>query len=213
MLKFLLSFVLLATLHFGFNCGPAKGQESDYLETLEEAHLNLEAGEYNLSLKFWIDPSATLSGCYTYIEDQWRAFKWDFGSVVKGEWVELSQRLILDAPVSGSRFIIHVPASLGNGDLYIDDIAIREVEEEIPTSVDYGGEQFAIYPNPASGALNVKTTVKVQISVYTTSGVLVHQGAVDAGNSVVMLGHVPAGMYVLKMADGKSVFSKKVRIN
>ncbi len=94
--------------------------------TVDDKNLSLEKGNYDISLKVWVDEKATMKSFYTYIVDPWVATKWEIDEVVKGEWIELTSKIVLESPAENSEFQIKVNNNPdyggGKGVFYVDDI-------------------------------------------------------------------------------------------
>lgn len=69
-------------------------------------------------------------------------------------------------------------------------------------------EETAVYPNPTSHILHINTKNKsLDIKIYDAYGNLVHHS--QAKNSIDVR-HLPSGMYLLVLSDGKNFISKKI---
>ena len=76
-----------------------------------------------------------------------------------------------------------------------------------------------IFPNPVQDIARVEITstksVQLKIALYSNAGMLVKtypDKAIYGGNQLLSLplGELPAGVYYLKLNDGKSVVVKKI---
>lgn len=69
---------------------------------------------------------------------------------------------------------------------------------------------FSVYPNPANNQINVKTDAKFLGSVYVVydnTGKLVLTGKITSENTVIELGNLSAGIYLLSAGENsKHVF-------
>ncbi|WP_283430799.1 family 16 glycosylhydrolase [Neorhodopirellula lusitana] len=95
--------------------------------------VELGAGDYELSVKIWVDPNSTLQSVRLSLADPLVSLPTiDLTACAKGEWVTVKQSFTLDQPTADPcRLTIaidrdDVPA--GNNLLYIDDIVITHSE-------------------------------------------------------------------------------------
>lgn len=66
-----------------------------------------------------------------------------------------------------------------------------------------------VYPNPTSSVLHLESDVRLEsFELYTLAGVRVSRGALYENR--ISLENLPAGVYILKVHDGKKVFTQKV---
>jgi hypothetical protein len=88
--------------------------------------------------------------------------------------------------------------------------SIRQVEFD-----DYAGSHFKLFPNPTTGVIYLQSKRDNQanfyVRLYSTNGMLLIEKSLDnTGDSKFDIGHLPAGMYILLMTDGKKDFTEKV---
>jgi hypothetical protein len=74
---------------------------------------------------------------------------------------------------------------------------------------------FVVYPNPASGVLNVKGLIEgtATLSIYNCSGSLIRKEAITAGSSTVDLQNVSAGVYLVEISSASGSVRQKVVVN
>jgi hypothetical protein len=63
---------------------------------------------------------------------------------------------------------------------------------------------MAVYPNPSGGHIHVKAAAKLSGSVYTVydnTGKSVLTGKINSENTIIELGNLPAGIYLLRIGD------------
>jgi hypothetical protein len=76
------------------------------------------------------------------------------------------------------------------------------------------GQDIQIFPNPVEDVLNISIASAAEgvfdAVIYSTSGAVVKQFVVQAGDNTVDLNALPAGMYIMKVTVGNQTFSKKV---
>ena len=84
-------------------------------------------------------------------------------------------------------------------------------EDEITSLSD---PDIMIFPNPAQDVLNISVNSASEGNfdaiIYSTSGAVVKQFAVQAGNNKVDMKELPAGMYILKVTVDNKTFTKKL---
>jgi hypothetical protein len=98
----------------------------------------------------------------------------------------------------------------------IDDIGIwnRALTQQEITALYNGANvgindisienQFSIFPNPAQNVITLKATTKLDGSVYSiydNIGRVVASGKLNGENTMVELGHLAAGIYILRVGD------------
>lgn len=71
--------------------------------------------------------------------------------------------------------------------------------------------QMFVYPSPATEDLFIRfsSPVKVDYTIYDAMGQVVARGRISGANSVVPVGSLAGGIYILTVSDGERVFSKK----
>ena len=63
---------------------------------------------------------------------------------------------------------------------------------------------FSIYPNPAKSQINIKTDATLigfNYTIYNYTGLLILKGRIYNENTVVELGNLPSGLYILKAGE------------
>ena len=67
-----------------------------------------------------------------------------------------------------------------------------------------------MYPNPAKDQLHITNTTPVlQVDIYNVEGERIHSEAPESEESVLNIGHLPAGIYIVRMTTGEQVFTRK----
>ncbi|MFY0674711.1 MAG: T9SS type A sorting domain-containing protein [Bacteroidia bacterium] len=74
------------------------------------------------------------------------------------------------------------------------------------------GPSFSIYPNPTSGAVNIKSENEGMLKVYTTTGSLLSIQSISAGNSQLGL-NLPKGIYLIELTTDKGIRTEKLTID
>ncbi len=92
------------------------------------------------------------------------------------------------------------------------------IVEETPAGVSetsFGSSDVTIYPNPASDYFTISIAdIKDDASlfVYSSSGQLVKEVIVEAGNGFISSEDMPVGIYTLKVVSNSAVITKKLII-
>lgn len=74
-------------------------------------------------------------------------------------------------------------------------------------------EEISIYPNPAHGAVNIKSSSQIQkVSVYNPSGQLVFEGNANTGLYHLSTQQLNAGLYLFKVETVAGVTTQRVVI-
>lgn len=111
-------------------------EEKEEIPLLSQIHtsgnqnLNLEAGNYEMSLNVWLHEDATIKTFSTSIVEPWVSKKWDLSAIEKGEWVTLKQEFSIEEAAVNSEFRIFVNNNPeyggGKGTFYLDDISFTK---------------------------------------------------------------------------------------
>jgi hypothetical protein len=94
-----------------------------------------------------------------------------------------------------------------NGCTASDSSTIRvEVCTEAPAPVTVP-PSVRVWPNPSSGTLSIVTEglpgPQLSLALYNSLGQCVHSGVLPAGGDTYMLAHLPAGVYVVRVAGAR----------
>lgn len=97
-----------------------------------EGAVNIPAGEYNLSLKVWLEQGRAVRNIYLAFENPQMEIPIDLTGLPRREWVTIEKRISRTTPSSANdQFRIEIREEdvpkIKAAKLYIDDIAIREV--------------------------------------------------------------------------------------
>jgi len=88
-------------------------------------------------------------------------------------------------------------------------------EPELPTDTkDIFDTCLMIYPNPFTDAVRITVendrTTSARIQVFNTAGVIVHTQTIASPDEIIHLRHLPAGMYILRLENGKNAKTVKM---
>lgn len=94
------------------------------------------------------------------------------------------------------------------------DTAIVTIEvRETPTGVDIPSvEELKVYPNPASGLLNVEAQGVVTVEVFDVRGVKVYSRHCDGHAEVLNIEPLAAGLYTVRVTTAAGVKTEKVLV-
>ena len=93
----------------------------------------------------------------------------------------------------------------GNGDGFSLDYEGGHVGVE-----ELSRQEIMMYPNPAKDQLHITNTTPVlQVDIYNVEGERIHSEAPESEESVLNIGHLPAGIYIVRMTTGEQVFTRK----
>jgi len=73
-------------------------------------------------------------------------------------------------------------------------------------------EAVSVYPNPATSVINVANAQGAQISVYDMSGRMISNIENADDNQTISTEGMAKGMYLVRIADGKNVITKKISV-
>ncbi len=74
------------------------------------------------------------------------------------------------------------------------------------------GQSFFAYPNPVKDHLYIRAGEDVHVRLYQPDGRLVLQSEVVQSSGYLSLNGLPAGIYILQVADGKGVLLQTLRV-
>ena len=69
-----------------------------------------------------------------------------------------------------------------------------------------------VYPNPATTVINIDNAEGAQISVYDLSGRMVSNVESASANQTIDASNLAKGMYIVRIANGNNVITKKVNV-
>jgi len=69
-----------------------------------------------------------------------------------------------------------------------------------------------VYPNPATTVINIDNAEGAQISVYDLSGRMVSSVNSASANQTIDASNLAKGMYIVRIANGNNVITKKVNV-
>ena len=69
-----------------------------------------------------------------------------------------------------------------------------------------------VYPNPATTVINIDNAEGAQISVYDLSGRMVSNVNSASANQTIDASNLAKGMYIVRIANGNNVITKKVNV-
>lgn len=92
------------------------------------------------------------------------------------------------------------------GAFFISTKRIASSKNNIQDNAIKESESILVWPNPVKGRLNISTLftmAKTDLLVISPSGKIVAQKVINPGNSIIDLGSLPAGLYILKFGNGE----------
>ncbi|WP_139957413.1 T9SS type A sorting domain-containing protein [Flavicella sediminum] len=103
------------------------------ISTLPEGNISLEAGEYDVKLKVFVEENTAISNFYTTLVTPWKNMKWDLHNITKGIWVDLEQHISIEEAAIDSEFKITVHNNPeyggGKGVFYVDDLSFVQTKK------------------------------------------------------------------------------------
>ncbi|MDO6801786.1 T9SS type A sorting domain-containing protein [Wenyingzhuangia sp. 1_MG-2023] len=112
--------------------------------TISEMLIALEAGNYDLKTKVWVETGANISAIKVNFRTEGETdvnVIFDLSTVAKDQWVELSIPFETSKPFVNTNVRLLMDASYGGiGTLYVDDLQLLVNETELPTEVPLIGE-------------------------------------------------------------------------
>ena len=72
--------------------------------------------------------------------------------------------------------------------------------------------EINVYPNPASDVINVANAEGAQVSVFDMNGRMVANVESASANQTIDASVLAKGMYIVRIADGQNVTTKKVSV-
>ena len=74
------------------------------------------------------------------------------------------------------------------------------------------GNVFILYPNPASGILNIEMDSENEIEIVNVAGQVVYSGRLNSGKHQVETRNLPGGIYLVKIAGGTGTKQQRIVI-
>ena len=137
-------------------------------------------------------------------------------ATISGTSVDFSR--YIGAPINGNYLFRFADLSANNSGT-INKVAVEACKRVATTlSVDnLVKNEFALYPNPNNGEFNIRlvnNTEKVSIDVINLAGQSVYQNKFNVSSNQIQVNvnHLPKGVYVVKIDDGKDTQTKKIII-
>ncbi len=177
----------------------------------DNSYLNLDAGNYDVKCKIWIDPACTVTSIDLNIKQPWAASNFDLTALATGEWVELSNMVTLgEASVNSNFQIVLKEANYGTGTFYIDDITITE---STATGLDEKtANMLSVYPNPANGFVNIETVEGSVISIYSLSGKMIKSINNAAAFTTISTSEMDKGIYLVTVKSNDTTVVEKLQV-
>ena len=138
--------------------------------------------------------------------------------------------IVLDAGTynfnANNRFRFRNDASTNNDQIYFDQVIISgdNVRTPAPTVIDNGSairsftefskDNIKLYPNPANTVLNIEILDGNydEITIFSTTGKIVHVGSTDVNQQAVDVTRFAAGMYFVRfVSNGKAVTKRFIK--
>ncbi|MGA9639458.1 T9SS type A sorting domain-containing protein [Flavobacterium sp.] len=182
-------------------------------ETLNQAKISLNPGNYKMYVKVWIDSGASLLGFKTTIGSYTKELNWDFKNLNKGQWMTLNQEFSISEAVSNQIFKIQLLedeySGTGTGIFNLDNLYIEYLS---PLSTeDFNMDKIVIYPNPTSNIVNIECPEGSQIKVYNSLGVLLKNNSPSVTHNLISVTDLPSGIYYVKINwNGKQKIKKMI---
>lgn len=181
------------------------------VHTLNSNNLTLDAGNYEITLKVWLDTDTTIKQFYTFIEEPWVSTKWDLSSIAKDQWVELTKEFSLYEKAEDTKFTIKVNNNPdfggGKGAFYLDDIKINKgrnaYEDNDNFTLQTVGETC---PNTNNGQIIITARA---IENYQIS----FNGNTYNFNDTTTIDNVTPGVYDLCVSVENTTFESCFKVN
>lgn len=88
--------------------------------------VKLAAGEYQLSAKVWVSNDVKKCQLQVVLDSPWQQLKpFELGSLARGQWLDIEMNFTQNAPSSATDRMRLVFAGSKQGQVYLDDLAIR----------------------------------------------------------------------------------------
>ena len=109
---------------------------------------------------------------------------------------------------SGFRFRFEWTSGGGNN-IYIDDINVNGSALSVSDAL---ANELSIYPNPASNVLYISGLEKGNYTLLNITGKEVASGEISSNQTEISVAKFPAGLYLMKIASGSVITTKRVVI-
>ncbi|MDV7185796.1 hypothetical protein R3X25_00765 [Lutibacter sp. TH_r2] len=89
----------------------------------------IEPGTYEVTLKVWQEDYSVVKGFSINFQNPWHSVAFKLNKVKKGEWVELSKKLIIEKATKKMVFSVSTnPKWGGIGTFYLDDVQFKKID-------------------------------------------------------------------------------------
>ncbi|OPZ95699.1 MAG: hypothetical protein BWY70_01936 [Bacteroidetes bacterium ADurb.Bin408] len=143
----------------------------------------------------------------------------DAGTFTSWEWYETKVDLTTYAHEPNFKFAF-LYAGLDGADLYIDSVSVHDTTTVGLTQPLFTDLNVNIYPNPSNGLFNLNmlsNSETLEIAVMNIQGQTVYENKLShmafGSSTELNLRTLPAGMYHIRLSDGKTILNKKLVIN
>lgn len=143
----------------------------------------------------------------------------DAGTFTSWEWYETKVDLTNYAHEPNVK-IAFLYAGFDGADLYIDSVSVHDTTTVGTVKPMLTDLNVNIYPNPSNGLFNLhmlSNSETLEITVMNIQGQTVYENKLNnmalGSNTELNLRTLPAGMYHIRLSDGKTTLNKKLVIN
>ncbi len=183
--------------------------------------VNLEARNYNLSFKLWLEPNSSIKNLQIVLDDPSSILNFDLSGLEKSKWVTMAQDFS-NITNSGDNARLRVrirPVDVSNGlsTLYLDDLLIKL--SEAPLSVDdvnLNDIKFKLFPNPINRKLQSYATVSApdveSIIIYSINGKKIIELKKESEPFNFQIDNLESGVYFISVLSKTNLQTKKIII-
>lgn len=177
----------------------------------DNSYLNLDAGNYDVKCKIWLEPGCDVKNIGLNIKQPWAASNFDLTSIAKGEWVELTNMVTLaEASVNSNFQIVIKEANYGVGTFYIDDITITK---STATGINkHLAKAVKIYPNPADNNVTIEAEEGIRIAIFSLAGKMMSTISNASAMTQISLGQFESGLYLVSIKTNEGETVKKLQV-
>jgi hypothetical protein len=130
------------------------------------------------------------------------------------QWLDCNNNF---EPIQGATNQSFSPTHNGSFAVEVYYLGCSEMSDCIPinglsVSTNTKGKVIEFYPNPSKGSVTIDVYEPVQLNIYSISGHLLLTNSLVNGKHEISLSHLPDGVYIIKVDNGKVITSSRLVI-
>lgn len=177
----------------------------------------MRKGKYKLTFEAYADQQKTLLITVSKNYSDWSEIMHKNATITTSK---KSYELILDMPRDDENVRLYFGIGQFKGKFYIDNISLSRVQDT-PTGIQQSMVsklKFLIYPNPTIGSFTIqlssnKESMKPTLEMFSLDGKLLYQTVLTDLKTEINPGHLPPGIYFIKIKSNLGCTNKQLILN